>query len=155
MYFMRILFIRNKFSCETQTKLPSSTTRAHNSFALASANVLELCPPYPYPYSIDIIYSYMFHIQCYLYIYTYIFNFQLLRDVTPLTTALSPRDIQIIKCNGNITKIQKDNVCTYHPEYISQIVILGKCFSVFIFALLFPVFFSAHVFFFGVMMFEK
>lgn len=56
-----------------------------------------------------------------------IFIFQLQRDVTPLTTALSPRDIQIIKCNGNITKIRKDNVCTYHPEYLSQIVILGKC----------------------------
>ncbi|XP_031618644.1 sodium channel protein 60E isoform X2 [Contarinia nasturtii] len=46
------------------------------------------------------------------------------RDVTPLTTALSPRDIQIIKCNGNITKIRKDNVCTYQPEYLSHIVML-------------------------------
>ncbi|XP_055315474.1 sodium channel protein 60E isoform X4 [Sitodiplosis mosellana] len=46
------------------------------------------------------------------------------RDVTPLTTALSPHDIQIIKCNGNITKIQKDNACTYQPEYLSHIVML-------------------------------
>lgn len=51
---------------------------------------------------------------------------KLQRDVTPLTSALSTRDIQIIKCNGSITKIRKDNVCTYQPEYLSQIVIIGE-----------------------------
>lgn len=51
---------------------------------------------------------------------------QLQRDVTPLTTAISPRDIQFIKCNGNVPKIRKDNMCTYQQEYLSQIVVLGK-----------------------------
>lgn len=51
---------------------------------------------------------------------------QLQRDVTPLTTAISPRDIQFIKCNGNVSKIRKDNACTYQQEYLSQIVVLGK-----------------------------
>lgn len=51
---------------------------------------------------------------------------QLQRDVTPLTTAISPRDIQFIKCNGNVSKTRKDNVCAYQQEYLSQIVVLGK-----------------------------
>lgn len=53
-------------------------------------------------------------------------NKQIQRDVTPLTTAISPRDIQLIKCNGNIAKIRKDSLCTYQQEYLSQIVVLGK-----------------------------
>lgn len=63
------------------------------------------------------------------HIYYLIFccNFKLQRDVTPLTTAISPHDLQVVKCNGNITKIYKDQLCTYQPEYLSQIVILGKC----------------------------
>lgn len=45
---------------------------------------------------------------------------------TAATTTMNPRDIQVVKCNGNIVKIRKDNMCTYQPEYLSQIVILGK-----------------------------
>lgn len=61
------------------------------------------------------------------------------REGTPLTTTMTiattttamptinPRDVQVVKCNGNIVKLRKDNMCTYQPEYLSQIVILGKC----------------------------
>lgn len=45
---------------------------------------------------------------------------------TTATTTMNPRDVQVIKCNGNIVKLRKDNVCAYQPEYLSQIVILGK-----------------------------
>lgn len=52
---------------------------------------------------------------------------------TPLTmttttamTTINPREIQVVKCNGNIVKLGKDNIGTYQPEYLSQIVILGK-----------------------------
>lgn len=53
------------------------------------------------------------------------------RDVTPLMTTMStatmnPGEVQVVKCNGNIVKLRTDNMCTYQPEYLSQIVILGK-----------------------------
>lgn len=58
------------------------------------------------------------------------------RDGTPLTTTMTtatttttttmhPRDVQVLKCNGNIVKLRQDNI-SYQPEYLSQIVILGK-----------------------------
>ncbi|XP_055685880.1 sodium channel protein 60E isoform X1 [Lutzomyia longipalpis] len=49
---------------------------------------------------------------------------QLHRDVTPVTLALSPREVRIIKCNGNIARMKKHNVYALHPEYLSQIVVL-------------------------------
>lgn len=49
------------------------------------------------------------------------------RDTTPLTTTtINPREVQVIKCNGNIVKLRNDDVCTYQPEYLSQIVVIGK-----------------------------
>ncbi len=45
--------------------------------------------------------------------------------MTPVTIALSPREIRIIKCNGNLAKLKKHNVYALHPEYLSQIVVLG------------------------------
>uniref|UniRef100_A0AAG5D2F6 Uncharacterized protein n=1 Tax=Anopheles atroparvus TaxID=41427 RepID=A0AAG5D2F6_ANOAO len=46
------------------------------------------------------------------------------REVTPVTLALSPREVRIIKCNGNLAKIKQQNVYALHPEYLSQIVVL-------------------------------
>ncbi|XP_055627097.1 sodium channel protein 60E isoform X2 [Toxorhynchites rutilus septentrionalis] len=46
------------------------------------------------------------------------------REVTPVTLALSPREVRIIKCNGNLAKIKKHSVYALHPEYLSQIVVL-------------------------------
>ncbi|XP_053686952.1 sodium channel protein 60E-like [Sabethes cyaneus] len=46
------------------------------------------------------------------------------REVTPVTLALSPREVRIIKCNGNLAKVKKPNVYALHPEYLSQIVVL-------------------------------
>ncbi|XP_058466071.1 sodium channel protein 60E isoform X1 [Malaya genurostris] len=46
------------------------------------------------------------------------------REVTPVTLALSPREVRIIKCNGNLAKVKKHNVYALHPEYLSQIVVL-------------------------------
>lgn len=42
----------------------------------------------------------------------------------PLTAAT--RDIQVVKCNGNIVKVRKEADCPYQPEYLSQIIILGE-----------------------------
>ncbi|XP_037037155.1 sodium channel protein 60E isoform X3 [Bradysia coprophila] len=49
---------------------------------------------------------------------------ELQRDMTPVTIALSPREIKLIKCNGNLAKLKKHNVYALHPEYLSQIVVL-------------------------------
>uniref|UniRef100_A0A182QPZ0 Sodium channel protein n=1 Tax=Anopheles farauti TaxID=69004 RepID=A0A182QPZ0_9DIPT len=47
------------------------------------------------------------------------------REVTPVTLALSPREVRIIKCNGNLAKLKQQNVYAgLHPEYLSQIVVL-------------------------------
>ncbi|XP_035910397.1 sodium channel protein 60E isoform X5 [Anopheles stephensi] len=46
------------------------------------------------------------------------------REVTPVTLALSPREVRIIKCNGNLAKLKQQNVYGLHPEYLSQIVVL-------------------------------
>lgn len=46
--------------------------------------------------------------------------------MTPVTLALSPREVRIVECNGDMTaKLNKNNVYTLHPEYLSQIVVLG------------------------------
>ncbi|XP_065093737.1 sodium channel protein 60E isoform X3 [Ochlerotatus camptorhynchus] len=46
------------------------------------------------------------------------------REVTPVTLALSPREVRIIKCNGNLAKVKKHSVYALHPEYLSQIVVI-------------------------------
>lgn len=48
------------------------------------------------------------------------------RELTPVTLALSPSEVRIIKCNGNVAKLKKHDVYALHPEYLSQIVLLGK-----------------------------
>lgn len=52
---------------------------------------------------------------------------KLRNDMTPVTLALSPKEVRIIKCNGNVARLkkQKHNVFELHPEYLSQIVVLG------------------------------
>ena len=50
---------------------------------------------------------------------------KLQNDITPVTLALSPKEVRIIKCNGNVSKLKKHNVYALHPEYMSQIVVLG------------------------------
>lgn len=51
---------------------------------------------------------------------------KLRNDMTPVTLALSPKEVRIIKCNGNAAKLKKHNVYELHPEYLSQIVVLGE-----------------------------
>lgn len=51
---------------------------------------------------------------------------KLRNDMTPVTLALSPKEVRIIKCNGNVARLKKHNVYELHPEYLSQIVVLGK-----------------------------
>ena len=46
-------------------------------------------------------------------------------DITPVTLALSPGEVRIIKCNGNIACLKEHEVYTLHHEYLSQIVVLG------------------------------
>lgn len=55
-----------------------------------------------------------------------LFLLQSQRELTPVTLALSPREVRIIKCNGNVAKLKKHDVYALHPEYLSQIVLLGK-----------------------------
>lgn len=47
-------------------------------------------------------------------------------DHTAVTLALSPREVRLIKCNGNIARIKKHNIYALHPEYSSEIVVIGK-----------------------------
>uniref|UniRef100_A0A336LX33 Multifunctional fusion protein n=1 Tax=Culicoides sonorensis TaxID=179676 RepID=A0A336LX33_CULSO len=49
---------------------------------------------------------------------------ELQRELTPVTLALSPSEVRIIKCNGNIAQLKKHDLYALHPEYISQIVLL-------------------------------
>lgn len=44
----------------------------------------------------------------------------------PVTLALSPKEVRIIKCNGNVSRLKKHSVYALHPEYMSQIVVIGK-----------------------------
>ncbi|XP_037825375.1 LOW QUALITY PROTEIN: sodium channel protein 60E-like [Lucilia sericata] len=45
-------------------------------------------------------------------------------DHTAVTLALSPREVRLIKCNGNIARIKKHNIYALHPEYSSEIVVI-------------------------------
>lgn len=48
-------------------------------------------------------------------------------DVTPVTLALSPKQIKVIKCNGvGDCKKKKHNLYALPPEYLSHIVVIGK-----------------------------
>lgn len=51
--------------------------------------------------------------------------FKLQRDITPVTIALTQREVRIIKCNGNIAKLKRNSIYSLHPEYLSQIVMIG------------------------------
>lgn len=46
--------------------------------------------------------------------------------MTPVTIALSQREVRIIKCNGNMAKLNKQHLYSLPPEYLSSIVVLGK-----------------------------
>lgn len=54
---------------------------------------------------------------------------KLRNDMTPVTLALSPKEVRIIKCNGNMERLKKHNVYELHPEYLSQIVVLGTVYN--------------------------
>lgn len=46
--------------------------------------------------------------------------------MTPVTLALTPREVRIVECNGNMAaKLNSNDVYALHPEYLSQIVVLG------------------------------
>ncbi|KAL9916057.1 na channel protein 60E isoform 2-T2 [Glossina fuscipes fuscipes] len=49
---------------------------------------------------------------------------ELQNELTPVTLALSPREVRLIKCNGNIARIKKHNIYALHPEYSSEIVVI-------------------------------
>lgn len=53
------------------------------------------------------------------------FHVQLQGDVTPVTIALTEREVRIIKCNGNLAKLNKEHLYSLPPEYLSSIVVLG------------------------------
>lgn len=50
-------------------------------------------------------------------------------EVTPVTVALSRKEIRVIKCNGvgACKKKRHTNMYTLPPDYLSHIVVLGKC----------------------------
>ena len=47
-------------------------------------------------------------------------------EVTPVTLAMSPKEIKVIKCNGvgNLKK-KKHNMYSLPPDYLSHIVVIG------------------------------
>lgn len=45
---------------------------------------------------------------------------------TAVTLALSPREVRLIKCNGNIARIKKHNIYALHPEDSSEYVVIGE-----------------------------
>lgn len=48
--------------------------------------------------------------------------------MTPVTVTLSPKEIKVIKCNGvGSCKKKKHNMYTIPPDYLSHIVVIGKC----------------------------
>ncbi|XP_055920467.1 sodium channel protein 60E isoform X2 [Eupeodes corollae] len=49
---------------------------------------------------------------------------ELQSDLTPVTLALSPREVRLIKCNGNIARIKKHNIYALHQEFSSEIVVI-------------------------------
>lgn len=58
----------------------------------------------------------------------HISSMELTRELTPVTLALSPREVRLIKCNGNIARIKKHNIYALHQEYSSEIVVIGLVF---------------------------
>lgn len=55
----------------------------------------------------------------------YVFYYDSKQRPSPgVTLALSPGEIRIIKCNGNITKLKKNNIYSFHPEYLSELVVI-------------------------------
>ncbi|XP_037956573.1 sodium channel protein 60E-like [Teleopsis dalmanni] len=49
---------------------------------------------------------------------------ELQNELTPVTLALSPREVRLIKCNGNIARIKKHNIYALHQEFSSEIVVI-------------------------------
>jgi len=46
--------------------------------------------------------------------------------VSTVELALSPREVRLIKCNGNIARIKNHNVYALHQEFSSEVVVIGK-----------------------------
>lgn len=55
------------------------------------------------------------------------FIFQLQKEVTPVTVALTRKDGRIVRCNGvNANrKLRKQQMYSLPPEYMSQVVVIG------------------------------
>ncbi|XP_023033552.1 sodium channel protein 60E [Drosophila willistoni] len=49
---------------------------------------------------------------------------ELLGHVSTVELALSPREVRLIKCNGNIARIKNHNVYALHQEFSSQVVVI-------------------------------
>ncbi|XP_036331768.1 sodium channel protein 60E [Rhagoletis pomonella] len=49
---------------------------------------------------------------------------ELPNELTSVTLALSPREVRLIKCNGNIARIKKHNIYALHQEFSSEIVVI-------------------------------
>lgn len=47
-------------------------------------------------------------------------------EVTPVTVALSPKEIKVIKCNGVGSCKKKKQMYSLPPDYLSHIVVIGK-----------------------------
>lgn len=48
-----------------------------------------------------------------------------LGHVSTVELALSPREVRLIKCNGNIARIKNHNVYALHQEFSSEVVVIG------------------------------
>ncbi|KAH8253423.1 hypothetical protein KR032_005459 [Drosophila birchii] len=49
-----------------------------------------------------------------------------LGHVSTVELALSPREVRLIKCNGNIARIKNHNVYALHQEFSSEVVVVGR-----------------------------
>lgn len=49
-----------------------------------------------------------------------------LGHVSTVELALSPREVRLIKCNGNIARIKNHNVYALHQEFSSEVVVIGR-----------------------------
>lgn len=47
-------------------------------------------------------------------------------EVTPVTVAVSPKQIKVIKCNGVGANKKKTEMYALQPDYLSHIVVIGK-----------------------------
>lgn len=54
-----------------------------------------------------------------------------LGHVSTVELALSPREVRLIKCNGNIARIKNHNVYALHQEFSSEVVVIGEFGEVF------------------------